>query len=70
MMDKILLGTLLVCLCCAGGAHAKVRDPAVAGTFYPANADELSAMVAAHLRDAGDIPAIDGELIALIVPHA
>ncbi len=69
-MDKILLGTLLVCLCCAGGAHAKVRDPAVAGTFYPANADELSAMVAAHLRDAGDIPAIDGELIALIVPHA
>ena len=69
-MDKILLGALFVCLCCVGGTRAKVRDPAVAGTFYPANPEELSAMVARHLRDAGEAPALGGELIALIVPHA
>ena len=49
-----------------------VRKPAVAGQFYPGNADELSAAVTGYLTQAaveankngGDVPK------ALIVPHA
>lgn len=46
---------------------ASVRQPAVAGTFYPAQASELENSVAAHLDSplAWDIPAK-----ALVVPHA
>ena len=46
---------------------ASVRQPAVAGTFYPADADELEKSVAANLNSplAWDIDAK-----ALVVPHA
>lgn len=45
-----------------------VREPAVAGTFYPGSAAELSAAVDAMLASAGAGEA--GELVALVVPHA
>ena len=46
---------------------ARVRQPAVAGTFYSANAAELETSLAAHL----DSPlAWDVEAKALVVPHA
>ncbi|MCH2379431.1 MAG: AmmeMemoRadiSam system protein B, partial [Pedosphaera sp.] len=46
---------------------ASVRQPAVAGTFYSANAAELENSLAAHL----DSPlAWDIEAKALVVPHA
>ncbi|MCX6834517.1 MAG: AmmeMemoRadiSam system protein B, partial [candidate division Zixibacteria bacterium] len=49
---------------------ATVRPPAVAGSFYPADSAQLAALVHKHLDDAGPEENIDGELIALIVPHA
>jgi AmmeMemoRadiSam system protein B/AmmeMemoRadiSam system protein A len=48
-------------------APGLVRPPAVAGTFYPENAEELGAMVDAFLAP---VQGLDGEPIGLIVPHA
>ncbi len=45
---------------------SKVRRPAVAGSFYPASADEIRSMVSPWLRPSVDSPAPQ----ALIVPHA
>ena len=46
-----------------------IRPPAVAGMFYPGDADELTG----NLQDVflqADNPSIGGKLIALVVPHA
>ena len=43
----------------------KVRRPAVAGSFYPASAEEIKSMLGAWLHPAGDKAPQ-----ALIVPHA
>lgn len=65
---------LTLCLLCAltvaGQVLGEDRYPAVAGTFYPADSSALAAMVQEHLARATDLPEIDGEIIALIVPHA
>ncbi|HCC33710.1 MAG TPA: AmmeMemoRadiSam system protein B [Clostridiales bacterium] len=45
----------------------QVRPPAVAGTFYPAEPEELRAMVREYLAAAGSPGPVP---IALIVPHA
>lgn len=47
----------------------KVREPAVAGAFYPANKEELSVMIDEFFKKA-DAPKLAGEVRALIVPHA
>jgi AmmeMemoRadiSam system protein B/AmmeMemoRadiSam system protein A len=57
-----------LCLCSA--ARPEVRMPVVSGQFYPADSAALAEMIAAHLAQVKPGPAIDGELIALIVPHA
>ena len=44
-----------------------VREPAVAGAFYPEDVEELTTMVDAFLEAVEDM---DGEPIALIAPHA
>ncbi len=44
-----------------------VREPAVAGSFYPDDPEELATMVDSFLEAVQDT---DGEPIALIVPHA
>ena len=46
-----------------------VRSPAVAGQFYPAQPDELRNMVDAFLAQA-TVPPLQGDLVALIAPHA
>lgn len=46
-----------------------IRPPAVAGTFYPYDRNELKEMVDAFLVDAKS-SYVDGDLKALIVPHA
>lgn len=52
-----------------GDPTPTVRPAAVVGTFYPANRDELAAAVASYLAQA--CPARhEGDLVALIVPHA
>lgn len=45
-----------------------IRKPAVAGTWYPGSAAALSAAVERHLR--GATQTVDGDLVALIAPHA
>jgi len=49
--------------------HREVRPPAVAGAFYPADPKALAGMVDGFLAHAEAVPA-DGELIAIIAPHA
>ena len=50
-------------------ASGKVREPAVAGSFYPGTEEALRSAVTAMLEKAGP-PPIDGKVLALIVPHA
>ncbi len=46
-----------------------IREPAVAGAFYPSNPDVLSDDVSGYLKKA-EKEAIEGDIIALISPHA
>ena len=46
-----------------------IREPIVAGQFYPKDKNQLSATVDSLLRKSS-LPEIKGEIIALIVPHA
>jgi AmmeMemoRadiSam system protein B/AmmeMemoRadiSam system protein A len=48
-------------------SFSEVRQPAVAGAFYPADPDQARAMVDQYLAP---VQPLDGEPIALIVPHA
>jgi MEMO1 family protein len=46
-----------------------LRRAAVAGSWYPASAGALEAAIDTHLARAGT-PAVSGDLVALIAPHA
>ena len=61
---------LLVCLVLTAGLEGAVREPAVAGSFYPADSSQLADLVQSHLDMAGNLPEINGQIIALVVPHA
>lgn len=63
----ILVG---MCTMSAGNISTAVREPAVAGQFYPSDSTELSMMATGHLEKVTGLPKIDGRIIALIVPHA
>lgn len=52
------------------GATQEVRAAAVAGLFYPREADRLSRDIQMMLRRASKVEALSGVLKALIVPHA
>jgi len=54
----------------AYSGNAPVRLPAVAGMFYSADPGQLHQMVDNHLASVTGLPEIDGQLIALVVPHA
>jgi AmmeMemoRadiSam system protein B/AmmeMemoRadiSam system protein A len=65
------LAALFVALCPAGAARAqsgKVRPAAVAGSFYPAEPEELGRMIDGFLAKAK--PPAPGEPIGLVAPHA
>ena len=58
-----------------GPGAVPVREPAVAGSFYPAAADRLDAMVHGLLREAARLPGVDEPAVTglpagLLVPHA
>ncbi len=61
---------VLTAICSAAGCAAvsRVRKPAVAGTFYPADPKELAKMVDGFLAQA-KVPAIK-DLVAVVSPHA
>ena len=52
-----------------GATLQKVRRPAVAGSFYPADPQELSAMIDDMLAHATPSP-VDGAILAAVAPHA
>jgi AmmeMemoRadiSam system protein B/AmmeMemoRadiSam system protein A len=63
----IVLSALAPVAC--AGDNDKIRSPAVAGGFYPADPEELAGTVDRLLASATSTPP-DGRLIALICPHA
>lgn len=64
-----VLTTVLIIVLLSSTLFAAVRQPVVAGQFYPADSTELRRSISNYLAQAGS-PTIDGELVALIVPHA
>ena len=50
-------------------AQDNVRQPAVAGRFYPADAQQLKSEVEQYVREASTAE-IDGEILGLVAPHA
>lgn len=50
-------------------AAENIRQPAVAGRFYPGNATELSRMADHYISSAATVP-VEGTPVAFIVPHA
>ena len=51
------------------GKEKRDRRPAVAGMFYPASPDELSEQIDTFLKNATP-PAVPGQVLALVSPHA
>ncbi|MCI0503432.1 AmmeMemoRadiSam system protein B [Candidatus Micrarchaeota archaeon] len=47
----------------------EVREPAVAGAFYPDDAQELRTIIERYLRLAGDVD-VKGKVRGIVVPHA
>src|SRR5450631_52322 len=52
-----------------GAGSEKVRQAVVAGAFYPADPKELSAAIDDLLAHASP-PAVDGQILAAVAPHA
>jgi len=52
-----------------GARPLKIRRAAVAGSFYPADSKELSAMIDEMLEHATPTP-VDGAILAAVAPHA
>lgn len=66
----VVIFILIFMLSGAGWAFfAKVRKPAVAGIFYPADRYELSRKIAGYLDKVG-YQRVKGNLVAIVVPHA
>ncbi|MFA6003222.1 MAG: AmmeMemoRadiSam system protein B, partial [Elusimicrobiota bacterium] len=60
----------LACALWAAPAVAQIRNPAVAGQFYPADAKELGRAVDSYLAKAPAPAKLPGPIVALVVPHA
>jgi MEMO1 family protein len=77
MTSKIYLTLILVSACFLmlsgfspnATAEDDIRQPAVAGSFYPASESELRAMITKYLDNASDEKP-SGEIIAAVAPHA
>ncbi len=64
IFKSMLLMVLFPCAC-----SAAVKEPAVAGSFYPADSKKLAADLDQYLAKPGDAPDA-GRLLAIVVPHA
>ena len=67
---RLIITTALLIIICFTSTYSEVRKPAVAGAFYPGDSATLANMVTGHLNKVEKLPEIDGQLIALIAPHA
>ena len=72
-MKRILSLALTVCFLTvvflSAGCAESVKEPSVAGTFYPADKKELKEMLDDFLSNA-EKRQHDGKLVAIISPHA
>ncbi|MDD5593799.1 MAG: AmmeMemoRadiSam system protein B [Candidatus Margulisbacteria bacterium] len=68
-MRKVFLALVYLTILTVGLCLAEVRRPAVAGAFYPADRKELAYQVDKFLSNTVSRE-VDGEITALIVPHA
>lgn len=66
---KLYLQAMLLAFVFPGGCAASVKDPAVAGSFYPADKSKLAAEVDGYLAQGGTASG-EGRLLALVAPHA
>jgi AmmeMemoRadiSam system protein B/AmmeMemoRadiSam system protein A len=55
--------------CDRAAEKEEIRQPAVAGSFYPADPKELAEMIDKFLTSAS-VPALDGPVVAVVSPHA
>lgn len=72
MVCSLSCGALLagaLATCTNAGEPGEVRQPAVAGAFYPGDPDELTRMVD-DLLDGAAGREISGRMVALVSPHA
>ena len=65
----LLLPAILLLSALVTGCSGRVKEPAVAGSFYPADKETLTQMVDGFLSRAEKNP-VNGRLIALLAPHA
>ncbi|MFH1397436.1 MAG: AmmeMemoRadiSam system protein B [Candidatus Omnitrophota bacterium] len=65
----IFIFTLCSVLCAPSSWAEEIKQPNVAGKFYPDNSRELSGQVDKYLTEA-EPETINGEIFALVVPHA
>jgi len=71
----ILIGIILILILCLGFylenklKNANIRGPVFAGSWYPSNKNELDKSIGTYLNNSKKIE-IEGEIKALIVPHA
>ena len=71
MNKKILVFFLVIGFAAAVGLRAQeVRKPVVAGAFYDGDKALLAARIDAYLSAVKDLPAISGDVRALVCPHA
>ncbi|MBM3315565.1 AmmeMemoRadiSam system protein B, partial [candidate division WOR-3 bacterium] len=68
-LAALAAGVLAFSVCAGRQEVQMIRQPAVAGQFYPADARALTAMVDSMLADA-EPPALSGRLVGIQVPHA
>jgi AmmeMemoRadiSam system protein B/AmmeMemoRadiSam system protein A len=64
LFKTMLLMMLFPCAC-----SAAVKEPAVAGSFYPADSKKLAADLDGYLGQSGDTGE-EGRLLAVVAPHA
>lgn len=69
ILFSILAAALFLCVESAGaGSASNIRPPAVAGSFYPADPQELVRIIDGFLARAA--PTVSGEVVGLVAPHA
>jgi MEMO1 family protein len=66
----IFLGLLACGIMPMESSSTTIRQPAVSGQFYPSDIAKLRQEIRADLDRVTNLPAIDGHIIALLVPHA
>lgn len=65
----ILIACCILLNVCSVSCAENVKEPSVAGTFYPSDKKELKETIDNFLSKAEETP-VDGKLVAVISPHA